>query len=117
MSQSTSQQQLERELLRAQEMGRWLSDEELEELERDQRVLRLDREQTAKRRLKLVLLTVVCLIIPPLWPVALGLSLHLLFPETFRRLLWFAGGSLLMLALLAVGAGVTVVSLLWMLIS
>ena len=117
MAQSISQQQLERDLLRAQEMGRWLSDEELAELERDQRVLRLDREQTAKRRLKLGLLTVVCLIIPPLWPVALGLSLHLLFPQSFLRLLWFAGGSLLMLALLAVGAGVTVVSLLWMLIS
>ena len=112
-----SQQQLERELLRAQEMGRWLSDEELEELERDQRALRLEREQTAKRRLKLGLLTVICLIIPPLWPVALGLSLHLLVPQTFRLLLWFAGGSLLMLALLAVGAGVTVVSLIWMLIN
>ena len=112
-----SQQQLERELLRAQEMGRWLSDEELEELERDQRALRLERDQTAKRRLKLGLLTVICLIIPPLWPVALGLSLHLLFPQPFRRLLWFAGGSLLMLALLAVGAGVTVVSLIWMLIN
>ena len=112
-----SQQQLERELLRAQEMGRWLSDEELEELERDQRALRLEREQTAKRRLKLGLLTVICLIIPPLWPVALGLSLHLLFPQTFRQLLWFAGGSLLMLALLAVGAGVTVVSLIWILIN
>ena len=112
-----SQQQLERELLRAQEMGRWLSDEELEELERDQRALRLEREQTAKRRLKLGLLTVICLIIPPLWPVALGLSLHLLFPQTFRRLLWFAGGSLLMLSLLAIGAGAAVVSLLWILIS
>ena len=112
-----SQQQLERELLRAQEMGRWLSDEELEELERDQRALRLEQEKTAKRRLKLGPLTVICLIIPPLWPVALGLSLHLLFPQTFRRLLWFAGGSLLMLALLAVGAGVTVVSLIWMLIN
>ena len=115
MAQSISQQQLERDLLRAQEMGRWLSDEELEELERDQRVLRLDREQTAKRRLKLGLLTVVCLIIPPLWPVALGLSLHLLFPQNFSRLLWFAGGSLLMLALLGVAAGVAVASLLWML--
>ena len=47
--------------------------------------------------------------------MALGLSLHLLFPETFRRLLWFAGGSLLMLALLGVAAGVAVASLLWML--
>ena len=110
-----SQQQLERELIRARELGRWLSDDELEQLERDQNLLRLQQEQTQRLRLKLGLFTVVCLIIPPLWPVALGLSLHLLFPETFLRLLWFAGGSLLMLALLGVAAGVAVASLLWML--
>ena len=117
MAQSMSQQQLERELLRAQEMGRWLSDDELEQLDRDQMAMRLEQEQAAQRRLKLVLLTAICLIIPPLWPVALGLSLHLLFPQTFRRLLWFAGGSLLMLSLLAIGAGAAVMSLLWILIS
>jgi hypothetical protein len=46
-----------------------------------------------------------------------GLSLHLLFPQTFRRLLWVAGGSLLLLGVLGVGLGVAVVSLLWMLIN
>ena len=112
-----SSQQLERELNQAREMGRWLSDDELEQLEHEQRLIRQEQEQDSQRRLKLGLFTVVCVVIPPLWPVALGLSLHLLFPQTFRRLLWFAGGSVLLLALLAAGVSIAVVSLLWMLIS
>ena len=112
-----SSQQLERELNQAREMGRWLSDDELEQLEHEQRLIRQEQEQDSQRRLKLGLFTVVCVVIPPLWPVALGLCLHLLFPQTFRRLLWFAGGSLLLLALLAAGVSIVVVSLLWMLIT
>ena len=110
-----SSQQLERELNHAREMGRWLSDDELEQLEHEQRFAR--QEQESQRRLKLGLFTVVCVVIPPLWPLALGLSLYLLFPQTFRRLLWFAGGSLLLLALLGASVSIAVVSLLWMLIS
>ena len=112
-----SSQQLERELSRAREMGRWLSDDELEQMEHEQRLIRQEQDQNSQRRLKLVLFTVVCVVIPPLWPVALGLSLHLFFPQTFRRLLWLAGGSLLLLAVLGAGVGVAVVSLFWMLIS
>ncbi len=112
-----SSQQLEQELTRAREMGRWLSDDELEKMEHDKRLTRQEQDQTSRRRLKLGLFTVICVLIPPLWPVALGLSLHLLFPETFRRLLWLAGGSLLLLALLSVGLGIAVLSLLWMLMS
>ena len=112
-----SSQQLERELNQAREMGRWLSDDELEQLEHEQRLIRQEQEQDSQRRLKLGLFTVVCVVIPPLWPVALGLILHLLFPQSFRRLLWFAGGSLLLLALLGAGLSVAFVSLLWMLIS
>ena len=117
MANSVSSQQLERELNQAREMGRWLSDDELEQLEHEQRLTRQEQEQDSQRRLKLGLFTVVCVVIPPLWPVALGLCHHLLFPQTFRRLLWFAGGSLLLLALLAAGVSIVVVSLLWMLIS
>lgn len=112
-----SSQHLERELDRAREMGRWLSDEELEQIENERRIILEEHEQQAQWKLKLVLFTVVCVVIPPLWPVALGLSLHLLFPKTFRRLLWFAGGSLLLLGLLGAGLSVALVSLLWMLIS
>ncbi|WP_137024874.1 hypothetical protein [Synechococcus sp. UW179A] len=112
-----SSQQLERELNKAREMGRWLSDDELEQIEHEQRLTRHEQQQDAQRRRKLVFFTAICVVIPPLWPVAIGLSLHLLFPQSFRRLLWFAGGSLLLLALLGAAASVTVVSLLWMLIS
>ena len=35
-----SSQQLERELNHAREMGRWLSDDELEQLEHEQRLIR-----------------------------------------------------------------------------
>ena len=112
-----SSQRLERELTRAVEMGRWLSDDELEQIEQEQRLNRQEQQQEAQRRVKLGLFTVVCVVIPPLWPVAVGLSLHLLFPQSFRRLLWFAGGSLFLLALLGAAVSIAVVSLLWMLIS
>ena len=117
MPDSMSSQQLERELNHAREMGRWLSDDELEQLEHEQRLTRQEQEQDSQRRLRLGLFTVVCVVIPPLWPLALGLSLYLLFPQTFRRLLWIAGGSLLLLALLGAGVSIALVSLLWMLIS
>ena len=117
MTDSLSSQQLERELDQAREMGRWLSDDELEQIDHDQRLIRQAHEHEAQRKLKLGLFTVVCVVIPPLWPLALGLSVHLLFPQTFRRLFWFAGGSLILLAVLGAGFSVAVVSLLWMLIS
>ena len=117
MTDSLSSQQLERELDQAREMGRWLSDDELEQIDHDHRLIRQAHEHEAQRKLKLGLFTVVCVVIPPLWPLALGLSLHLLFPQPFRRLLWFAGGSLILLAVLGAGFSVALVSLLWMLIS
>ena len=117
MADTLSSQQLERELDKAREMGRWLSDDELERIDLDRRLTLQEQQQEAQRRLKLVLFTMVCVVIPPLWPFALGLSFHLLFPQTFRRLLWFAGGSLLLLGVLGAGLSVAVVSLLWMLIS
>ena len=112
-----SSQQLERELNQAREMGRWLSDDELEQMENKEFLTRQEQDQSSQRRLKLVLLTGVCVVIPPLWPVALGLSLHLLFPQTFRRLLWLAGGSLLLFALFGVGVGIILTSILWTVIS
>ena len=112
-----SRQQLEQELLRAREMGRWLSDDEREALDRDQHLMRLEQERESQRRLRLVAFSAVCLLVPPLWPIAVGLSLHLLFPQTFRRLVLIAGGSLLLLGLISVGLSVTLVTVLWMLIS
>ena len=43
-------------------------------------------EAKRRRDRKLVILTGVCLLIPPLWPVALGLTLFLLYPETMARI-------------------------------
>lgn len=67
--------ELERELELARQHGRWLSDDERSNLE----LQRLQRH-------KLMAFLVVCLIVPPLWPLALALSLYLLFPATTARL-------------------------------
>ena len=112
-----SRQQIEDELELAREMGRWLSDEE-----RDQHVaqkleekLALERDQRLRQRL--IVLTGVFLLIPPLWPVAAGLAVHLLFPQTFRRLMLLAGGSLVLLVALGGGALAIALALLWMLLT
>jgi hypothetical protein len=96
-SASSRSLQLELELDQARRHGRWLSDEERAELAHQQR--RQD-ERLAQQRLhrrKLAVLMVVCLLIPPFWPLALGLALYLLFPVTTRRLALATGISLLAL--------------------
>ena len=65
---------LEREFEIAKDRGRWLSDEE-----------RKDLEQREAIRSKLIVLTTICILLPPLWPFALGLTLYLLFPKTIAR--------------------------------
>jgi len=117
MNPSMSSQQIEDELELAREMGRWLSDEE-----RDQRVaqkleqkLALERAQRVRQRL--IVLAGVFLLIPPLWPVAAGLAVYLLFPQTFRRLMLLAGGSLLVVVTLGVSALALGIALLWILLT
>jgi hypothetical protein len=99
--------QLERELEQARRHGRWLADDELAALDaRQQQTLDLAQLQGQTRR-KLVLLTGICLLLPPLWPLALGLTLYLLFPRTTQRfgliagILLLAAGALLTLLLLS----------------
>ena len=65
---------LEREFEIAKDQGRWLSDEEWKDL-----------EQREVHRSKLTVLTGICVLLPPLWPFALGLTLYLLFPKTITR--------------------------------
>ena len=65
---------LEREFEIARDQGRWLSDEEWKDL-----------EQRELLRSKLTVLTGICVLLPPLWPFALGLTLYLLFPKTITR--------------------------------
>ena len=85
---------LEREFEIAKDQGRWLSDEE-----------RKDLEQREAIRSKLIILTVICVLLPPLWPFALGLTLYLLFPKTVARVgvvatVFFLLGSLLFISAL-----------------
>ena len=109
-------EQLEQDLAQAQDLGRWLSDDERLERQRAEQKALVDQQEQQQHRLKLVALAIVCVAIPPLWPLAFGLTLHLLFPKTFRRLLWLAGGSAVLLAVLVTGVAVAITTLLWMLI-
>ena len=95
--------QLERELEQARRLGRWLADDEVAALEQQrQQQLALAALQRTHRR-KLIVLAAVCLLIPPLWPLALGITLVLLFPEASRRFgRWAAVALLVVLALVVV---------------
>ena len=98
--------QLERELEQARRHGRWLADDELAALDaQQQQALALVQGQRQTRR-KLILLTGICLLLPPLWPLALGLTLYLLFPRTTQRFGLIAG-----ILLLTAGVLVTVLVL------
>ena len=65
---------LERDFQIAKNQGRWLSDDEQFVLD--------NRNQIRSR---LIILTGVCVLLPPLWPFAFGLTLYLLFPKTIAR--------------------------------
>lgn len=107
---------LERDLEEARRIGRWLSDEE-----RAERALEQQRQQQAiqgerQRRRKLLAVLVVSLLLPPLWPLAIALTLYFLFPATTLRVAVATGLSLLALGgLLAVLITTLVVALLTLL--
>ena len=94
---------LEREFEIAKDHGRWLSDEE-----------RKDLELREAHRSKLIVLTGICVLLPPLWPFALGLTLYLLFPKTITRVGVVATVICLLGSLLLTGA---LIFLLWGLIN
>jgi hypothetical protein len=100
------QLQLERDLELARFHGRWLSD--------DERHL-LDQKRLQRR--KLAILLGVCLVIPPLWPLAAALAIYLLFPATTQRLAMALGVSLLVVGVLAAGLVAALVVALLMLLS
>jgi hypothetical protein len=95
--------QLEHDLEQARLHGRWLSDDERHAIAEQKRQQATALEQQRQHRRKLTILTAVCVVIPPLWPVALGLTLYLLFPRTTRQLGLVAGISLLVGGLLVAG--------------
>lgn len=82
MADSIPTERLERDLEAARDRGRWLSDEEQQALDRESRQRQLSAEQRQSRRNRLVVLVAVCVLLPPLWPLAFGLTLYLLFPRT-----------------------------------
>jgi hypothetical protein len=59
----------------------------------------------------LVILLVVSLLLPPFWPLALGLTAYLLFPRTTRRL------TVVALALTGVGVVVLIALLVTLLVA
>ena len=104
MAEASSNNRLERELQAAKLQGRWLSDEEHADLEQQHQQQLEDERRSTNQRNKLLVLTVVCALLPPLWPLAFGLTLYLLFPKTITRVGFVAG-----IALVTLGILITVV--------
>ena len=113
MDDSTNRQSIEQQFARAQELGRWLTDDELA-VAAEQDALRLAEAQKQKSvRTRLMVLTAVCVLLPPLWPLALALTLYLLFPKTSSRLFVAAGVGVILVVL--AGLGLSVLLLFWLL--
>ena len=106
MKDPNTTERLEDELHRARALGRWLSDDEQAELDHQAEVEVSRVEAKQRRDRKLMILAGVCLLIPPLWPLALGLTLFLLYPDTMARIglaaaVAFLVGGLLLTGVLA----------------
>ena len=116
MDPSSSTDKHEREFKQAQQYGRWLSDEERLALEEEEiKALRVI-EQKRQRRVRLIVLTGVCVLIPPLWGLAAGLSFYLLFPETAKRVALIAGSGIVLISVLsALTIGLLTVSIIYLL--
>ena len=101
MDPSSSTDKLEREFKQAQQFGRWLSDDERLAFEEEEAQALKMVEQQRHRRMRLIVLTGVCVLIPPLWGLAAGLSFYLLFPDTAKRVALIAGGSVIFIAIIS----------------
>ena len=98
----SSTDKLEREFKQAQQCGRWLSDEERLALEEEETQALKVIEQQRHRRERLIVLTGICILIPPLWGLAAALSFYLLFPETAKRFALITGSTLIVILVLSV---------------
>ena len=112
MSDQNLSERLEDDLDRAKARGRWLSDDEQAELDREADARAIQVEAKHRRDRKLVILTGVCLLIPPLWPLALGLTLFLLYPETMGRIGLVAAVGFVVTGLLL--AGILGLAMVWL---
>lgn len=105
MVDAASSDQLDQDLRDAQERGRWLSEDEQRRLDQEREQQEQALRQQQSRRSRLMVLTAICCLLPPFWPLAFALSCYLLFPETVARIGVVAG-------VVLVGAVVATVGLL-----
>ncbi len=76
---------MERDFDQAKRSGRWLSDDEMQVLADQEQALLVEQQRVLANRRKMIVLTGVCIVLPPLWPLALLLTLVLLYPTTMKR--------------------------------
>ena len=72
----------------------------------------LAQQQLRDRRRRLMVLTGVCILLPPFWPLAFVLSFYLLFPATVARIGIVAGVVLVGAALATIALMVAVTNVL-----
>ena len=113
MTDSPTPRDIEKDLDLARKSGRWLSDEEHEDLERFKHEQLQVQESNQRHRFKLIILTGLCILLPPLWPIALSLALYLLFPRSFARVTLITG--LLLSLIMLIAAGLILVLMIWLL--
>ena len=101
MTRDRSEDQLHRDFDRAMSSGRWLSDEEMQLIAKQEQDEQISLEQAENNRRKLIALTLVCVLLPPLWPVALLLTLVLLYPSTMKRIGLFSSIIFMVIALVS----------------
>ena len=105
MADGSTSDRLEQDLKDALDRGRWLSDEEQRSADHQRDQQELEQQRQRSRRTRLMVLTGVCFLLPPFWPLAFVLSFYLLFPATVGRIGVFAG-------VMAVAAVVATIALL-----
>ena len=113
MADGSSNDQLEQDFEAAQGRGRWLSEEEQRAVDQQREHERLTEDQAQSRRRRLMVLTGVCILLPPFWPLAFALTCYLLFPATVARI-GVAAGVLLIGAVVAT-CGLMVAATSWLL--
>ena len=102
MDPSSSTDKHEREFQQAQQYGRWLSDDECLALEEEETQALKLIDQQRQRRMRLIVLTGICVLLPPLWGLAAGLSFYLLFPNTAKRVALITGSSIVVLSIASI---------------
>ena len=104
MDPSSSTDKHEREFKQAQQYGRWLSDDERLALEEEETQALKLIDQQRHRRMRLIVFTGICVLLPPFWGLAAGLSFYLLFPDTAKRVALITGGGLIVLSIASIVA-------------